>query len=41
MSTEYIKGVLALAVAGCAVGPDYRQTAAHAPAAWSSPVASG
>ena len=26
---------------GCVVGPDYRRSASHAPAAWSSPVANG
>jgi NodT family efflux transporter outer membrane factor (OMF) lipoprotein len=41
MWTKLITVMAAMAVAGCAVGPDYHQPAGHAPAAWSSPVAGG
>jgi NodT family efflux transporter outer membrane factor (OMF) lipoprotein len=42
--SKILRGMMAVSVAcagGCAVGPDYHPSAAHAPAAWSSPVANG
>ena len=39
---KILVGIAAFSTAaGCAVGPDYHPAAAHAPAAWSSPPASG
>ena len=42
--TKILRGVAAVGivgVGGCAVGPDYHPPTAHAPVAWSSPVANG
>ena len=41
MWTKLITPMAVMAIAGCAVGPDYHLPAGHAPAAWSSPVADG
>jgi NodT family efflux transporter outer membrane factor (OMF) lipoprotein len=41
MWTKLLRLAAAVAVGGCAVGPDYHPSAGHAPAAWSSPVTNG
>src|ERR1700733_14029914 len=39
--TKVYNVAIALAVAGCTVGPDYRPVETHAPTDWSSPVSNG